>query len=104
MESRSVGMSKVDPHFVNPTPQVGEFLSDFGFVDHIRTLPRQYSADYAPWHLLYFFPLPQGQGSFRPTFVATRLWDGGARSASGPRLVVAWRRRASDSRRPLPRL
>ena len=22
---------------------------------------------YAPWHFLYFFPLPQGQGSFRPT-------------------------------------
>ena len=21
-----------------------------------------------PWHCLYFFPLPQGQGSFRPTF------------------------------------
>jgi hypothetical protein len=21
-----------------------------------------------PWHFLYFFPLPQGQGSFRPTF------------------------------------
>src|ERR1700692_746117 len=22
----------------------------------------------APWHFLYFLPLPQGQGSFRPTF------------------------------------
>ena len=22
---------------------------------------------YAPWHFLYFFPLPQGQGSLRPT-------------------------------------
>ena len=21
-----------------------------------------------PWHCLYFFPLPQGQGSLRPTF------------------------------------
>ena len=25
-----------------------------------------------PWQLLYFFPLPQGQGSLRPTFGATR--------------------------------
>ena len=22
----------------------------------------------APWHFLYFLPLPQGQGSLRPTF------------------------------------
>jgi hypothetical protein len=22
---------------------------------------------YVPWHFLYFFPLPQGQGSLRPT-------------------------------------
>jgi hypothetical protein len=22
---------------------------------------------YAPWHFLYFFPLPHGQGSLRPT-------------------------------------
>src|SRR2546427_10347159 len=26
----------------------------------------------APWHFLYFFPLPQGQGSFRPTFAPVR--------------------------------
>src|SRR3989338_2870135 len=23
---------------------------------------------YCPWHFLYFLPLPQGQGSLRPTF------------------------------------
>jgi hypothetical protein len=23
---------------------------------------------YAPWHFLYFLPLPQGQGSLRPGF------------------------------------
>src|SRR4029079_3377178 len=28
---------------------------------------------HAPWHFLYFFPLPQGQGSFRPAFGASRL-------------------------------
>ena len=22
---------------------------------------------YEPWHFLYFFPLPHGQGAFRPT-------------------------------------
>jgi len=25
---------------------------------------------YAPWHFLYFFPEPQGHGSFRPTLAA----------------------------------
>src|ERR1017187_8421807 len=25
----------------------------------------------APWHFLYFFPLPHGQGSLRPTFCPT---------------------------------
>ncbi len=24
--------------------------------------------DHFPWHFLYLRPLPQGQGSFRPTF------------------------------------
>src|SRR5215211_3707840 len=26
----------------------------------------------APWHFLYFFPLPHGQGSLRPTFGSSR--------------------------------
>src|SRR5690606_28201668 len=26
----------------------------------------------APWHFLYFLPLPQGQRSFRPTFGSSR--------------------------------
>src|SRR5262245_52509114 len=26
----------------------------------------------APWHFLYFFPLPHGQGSFRPTLGSSR--------------------------------
>jgi len=26
---------------------------------------------YFPWHFLYLRPLPQGQGSFRPTFFST---------------------------------
>jgi hypothetical protein len=24
---------------------------------------------FIPWHLLYFFPLPQGHGAFLPTFI-----------------------------------
>src|SRR3982751_3182058 len=27
----------------------------------------------APWHFLYFLPLPHGQGSLRPTFGSSRL-------------------------------
>jgi hypothetical protein len=26
------------------------------------------TAAYTPWHFLYFFPLPRGQGSLRPVF------------------------------------
>ena len=28
---------------------------------------------FVPWHFLYFLPLPQGQGSLRPTFLPSRL-------------------------------
>ena len=28
---------------------------------------------HAPWHFLYFFPLPHGHGSLRPTFGSSRL-------------------------------
>ena len=36
--------------------------------------PRPSSAEplYVPWHFLYFFPLPQGQGSLRPTLSSLR--------------------------------
>ena len=36
-------------------------------------------ADYAnlPWQCLYFFPLPQGQGSLRPTGAIKLLWNWG---------------------------
>src|SRR5581483_10086104 len=30
--------------------------------------PGSLAAPSAPWHLLYFFPLPHGQGLFAPTF------------------------------------
>jgi hypothetical protein len=45
---------------------------------------------YFPQHFLYFFPLPQGQGSLRPTFGAelrmrwTTSWSSGAARLTGP--------------------
>src|SRR6188472_1017702 len=38
--------------------------------------PLHYAA--APWHFLYFFPLPHGQGSFRPTLFPSRFTCCGA--------------------------
>jgi hypothetical protein len=35
-----------------------------------------------PWHFLYFFPEPQGQGSFLPTF-ASRRFTGCVGSSDG---------------------
>ena len=37
----------------------------------------------APWHCLYFFPLPQGQGSLRPTLGWARVIGWGA-AGGGP--------------------
>jgi hypothetical protein len=38
---------------------------------------------FAPWHFLYFFPDPQGQGSLRPTFAPVRTGFG-ASACAGP--------------------
>ena len=38
---------------------------------HFKNLRESLSYTPLPWHFLYFLPLPQGQGSFRPTFVST---------------------------------
>ncbi|MCG4881078.1 hypothetical protein NE636_15170 [Bacteroides thetaiotaomicron] len=40
--------------------------STYTDIASLRTVPFQLSL---PQHFLYFFPLPQGQGSFRPIFV-----------------------------------
>ena len=37
---------------------------------------------YPPQHLLYFLPLPHGQGSFRPVLACTLAASGGLRSRS----------------------
>ena len=44
---------------------------------------------YAPWHFLYFFPLPQGQGSLRPTLSSLR-WTVWVATGSSPRLSVSF--------------
>ena len=38
----------------------------------------------APWHCLYFLPLPQGQGSLRPTLGASRTTVWGLAGAASP--------------------
>jgi len=37
------------------------------FIADLRTTDVRGGYLPAPWHFLYFFPEPQGQGSFRPT-------------------------------------
>ncbi len=44
---------------------------------------------YAPWHFLYFLPLPQGQGSLRPTLASVRCTGAGAAADSSPRFSVS---------------
>jgi len=41
--------------------------SDFGAFGFLAVTPIDSSPSPAPWHFFYFFPLPHGQGSFRPT-------------------------------------
>src|SRR6202041_875663 len=47
-----------------------------------------------PWHFLYFFPEPQGQGSLRPTFAAARVGLGGSTGAAPAWncICCCWRR------------
>src|SRR3954471_16428758 len=42
-----------------------------------------------PWHFLYFFPLPHGHGSLRPTFGAS--WRTVLTAASSPPTRGGWR-------------
>jgi FixJ family two-component response regulator len=42
-----------------------------------------------PWHFLYFFPLPQGQGSLRPTLSPVRRCVGSLESPPPCRLAAA---------------
>src|SRR5690242_12694821 len=41
-----------------------------------------------PWHFLYFFPLPHGQGSFRPTLSVVRRTGVCGFASSSPRLKL----------------
>ena len=40
--------------------------------DTPRCRPAQNRQSNLPWQCLYFLPLPQGQGSLRPTFLSLR--------------------------------
>src|SRR5580692_3317432 len=44
---------------------------------------------FTPWHFLYFLPLPQGQGSLRPTLSPVRRCAVGALSPPPARLDAA---------------
>src|SRR5262249_44061340 len=53
-----------------------------------------------PWHFLYFFPLPQGQGSLRPTLGSSRRMV--LTFSTGP-CALAWAAFASAAVAPPPR-
>src|SRR5688500_9704806 len=55
------------------------------------------STCYLPWHSLYFFPLPQGQGSLRPTLGSSRRIV--STTVSGRRPAAAAALRANSSER-----
>src|SRR6267154_3906742 len=60
---------------------------------------------HAPWHFLYFFPEPQGQGSLRPTFAPARTtrWIGwrspapAIRACSSSRRLRRWKASSRSS-------
>src|SRR5690348_2064303 len=43
-----------------------EALGCARYLSCLSVMPHKH---YAPWHFLYFFPLPHGHGSLRPIFV-----------------------------------
>ena len=49
----------------------------------------QLAAAVAPWHFLYFFPLPHGQGSLRPTLAPACLTVCGLASPASAALAAA---------------
>src|ERR687886_286019 len=70
-------------------PELSHFSS---LISHFYALPlvAPGAPVVAPWQFLYFLPLPQGQGSLRPTFWAGRFF-GRLRPSppSSSRLVTA---------------
>src|SRR4051812_4865672 len=68
-------MPQATPAKRNPGTTIGRF-STFTRISspHTFLLSSRHSGPLqTPWHFLYFLPLPQGQGSLRPTFGASRL-------------------------------
>src|SRR5258707_1513167 len=62
----------------------------------IKTIPRGISGRqapaYAPWHFLYFLPLPQGQRSLRPILLIWRGFAVRVCTRAPWRLAAPWRR------------
>src|SRR5262249_16789371 len=54
----------------------------------------------APWHFLYFLPLPHGHGSFRPTFGSSRRTVLTSASSPPTRAGVGAERRAGAGAAP----
>ncbi len=66
-------------------PDKGKLISGKDSVSHVNTS----KAHFAPQHFLYFFPLPQGQGSLGPTLMSLFLRTG--LTSSSPWLAaVGW--------------
>ena len=57
-----------------------------------------YALCYFPWHCLYFFPLPHGQGSFLPTLGSSRLTVSTIVSGRRPAAAAAFLLAASSTR------
>jgi len=54
------------------SPQGQKLIDDTGYVSLGKTPQGVQTAYIFPWQFLYFLPLPQGQGSLRPTFGISR--------------------------------
>ena len=79
------------PALRTPAATVPRRIPSIGSAAPLGSIPVTASVYSEPWHCLYFLPLPQGQGSLRPTLGASRVKvcgaaagaDAGAASASG---------------------
>ena len=61
-------------HQTDRTDQMDKtgWQNSFSILLEARERGRQRRILQVPWHFLYFFPLPQGQGSLRPTLSSLR--------------------------------
>src|SRR6187551_3910219 len=82
-------------------PLCGKTFEYSQFTIHNSQLTTHYSLltiHYLPWHCLYFFPLPQGHGSLRPTLGSSRLTVSTTVSGRRPAAAAAALRATSSVR------